>query len=84
MRVVPQAKNCREVEVGNRVYRTDRTGLWNVPDEVGRVIVKGEGGQQASLSGTAKTGQGYRCVDCGFGCWFTTCSRCGGNAIRET
>lgn len=26
---------------------------------------------------------GYRCSDCGFGSFFTTCSRCHGNCTRE-
>lgn len=26
---------------------------------------------------------GYRCADCGFGSFFTTCSRCGGTCDKE-
>lgn len=83
MRVVPQASNCREVEVLGRVYRRPRNGLFDMPDAVGKYVVKNEGGQEASLSGTTRTEFGFRCSSCGFGCWFTTCSRCGGSAARE-
>ena len=83
MRVVPQASNCREVEVAGRVYRTGRNGLFDMPDAVGRYVVKNEGGQEASLSGTTRSDIGFQCVDCGFGSFFSTCGRCGGSATRE-
>jgi hypothetical protein len=84
MKVVPQAGNCREIEVAGKIYRRPRNGLFDMPDSVGRYVVKNEGGQEAALSGIARTGEGYRCTGCGFGCWFTTCSRCGGSAVRES
>lgn len=83
MRVVPQAGNCREIEVAGRIYRRPKNGLFEMPDHIGRYVVKNEGGQEAALSGIARSNEGYRCEDCGFGCWFTTCSRCGGSAVRE-
>lgn len=83
MRVVPQTGNHREIEVAGRVYRAKPGGLFDMPDAVGRYVVKNQGGQEASLSGTTRTDQGYRCQSCGFGCWFTTCGRCGGSAVRE-
>lgn len=83
MKVVPQAGNCREIEVGGRVYRRPRNGLFDMPDAVGRYVVKNEGGQEASLSGTTKTDLGFRCPSCGFGSFFETCGRCGGQCWRE-
>lgn len=83
MKVVPQAHNCREIEVGGRIYRRKRNGLFDLPERAARIAIKNECGQVASLSGTTRTGEGYRCTSCGFGSFFTTCSRCGGAAVRE-
>lgn len=83
MKVVPQAGNCREIEVAGRIYRRKNGGLFDMPDHVGRYVVKNEGGQEAALSGTTRTGIGYRCTDCGFGSFFADCSRCGGVCFRE-
>jgi hypothetical protein len=83
LKVVPQAGNCKEIEVGGRIYRRSRNGLFDMPDNVGRYVVKNEGGQEAALSGTTRSEFGFRCVGCGFGTFFTTCSRCGSNAVRE-
>jgi hypothetical protein len=83
LKVVPQASNCREIEVGGRVYRRSKTGLFDMPERAARIAIAQEGGQLPALSGTTRTSEGYRCQDCGFGCWFTTCSRCGGTAVRE-
>jgi hypothetical protein len=83
VKVVPQASNCREVEVGGKVYRTGRDGLFDMPEKAARYTIKYEGGQLPSLSGTTRTALGRRCQVCGFGSFFTTCSRCGGNCVRE-
>jgi len=83
LKVVPQARNCREIEVGGRVYRAGRNGLIDMPENAAKYTVALEGGQWPSLSGTTRTAIGYRCQDCGFGSNFTTCSRCGGNCERE-
>ena len=83
MKVVPQAGNCKEVEVGGRVYRTGRDGLFDMPERAARVTVAQEGGQWPALSGITRRGQGFVCASCGFGSWFRTCSRCGGECERE-
>jgi hypothetical protein len=84
LKVVPQASNCKEIEVGGRVYRRSRTGLFDMPESAARYTIALEGGQLPALSGTTRTEFGYRCSSCGFGCWFTTCGRCGGSAVRES
>jgi hypothetical protein len=40
------------------------------------------GATSAGLA-TGAGGRGRRCELCGFGSWFTTCSRCGGECTRE-
>jgi hypothetical protein len=83
LKVVPQASNCREIEVGGRIYKTGRNGLFDMPEREARYTIKYEGGQAAALSGTTTSHLGRRCQDCGFGSFFTTCSRCGGQCVRE-
>jgi hypothetical protein len=83
VKVVPQASNCRELEVGGRIYRRSRGGLFDLPERAAKYAIKTECAQEASLSGTTRTGIGYRCTECGFGSFFATCSRCGGTAVRE-
>jgi len=83
VKVVPQASNCREIEVGGRVYRRGRNGLFDMPEPAAKYTIALEGGQEASLSGTTRTAIGYRCTECGFGSFFADCSRCGGECFRE-
>jgi len=83
VKVVPQASNCKEIEVGGRVYRADRGGLIDMPESAARYTVALEGGQWPSLSGVTRAGIGFRCT-CGFGSFFSACSRCGGTAVRES
>jgi hypothetical protein len=83
VKVVPQASNCKEIEVAGRVYRAGRNGLIDMPESAARYTVKLEGGQWPALSGITRAGIGFSCQDCGFGSFFTTCSRCGGSCVRE-
>jgi hypothetical protein len=41
------------------------------------------GGVLASVSGTTRRRLGFRCGACGFGSFVRTCSRCGGECVRE-
>jgi hypothetical protein len=86
LKVVPQASNCKEIEVGGRVYRRGRNGLFDMPDSAAKYTIANEGGQLPSLSGTTRSEFGYRCINpfCGFGSFFSTCSRCNGVAMRES
>jgi hypothetical protein len=83
LKVVPQASNCREIEVGGRVYKAGRNGLFDMPEAAARYTIALEGGQLPALSGTTTSHLGRRCQACGFGSFFTTCSRCGGRCVRE-
>ena len=83
MKVVPQAGNCKEIEVGGRIYRRGRGGLFDMPEAAARLTVAQEGGQWPALSGITRCGQGFKCRSCGFGTWFRKCSRCGGIGERE-
>jgi hypothetical protein len=83
VKVVPQASNCREIEVGGRVYRRSKNGLFDMPESAAKYTIALEGGQEASLSGTTRSRFGFRCVECGFGSFFAACSRCGGECARE-
>jgi len=83
VKVVPQASNCREIEVGGRIYRRGRSGLFDMPEAAARYTIKNEGGQLPSLSGVTRGAIGFRCLNCGFGSFLKTCSRCGGECSRE-
>ena len=83
MKVVPQASNCKEIEVGGRVYRRAKGGLFDLPPAAAKYTIRNGGGQLPSLSGTTRSEFGFRCAGCGFGSFFSTCSRCGSTAVRE-
>lgn len=81
MKVVPQASNCMEIEAGGRTYRRKKDGLFDMPEHVAKHVIKYEGGQTPSLSGTRHAG-GFYCRPCNFAPFFKTCSRCGQEAER--
>jgi hypothetical protein len=83
LKVVPQASNCREIEVGGRIYRRDRKGLFDMPEAAARRTIALEGGQLPALSGHTRRSIGYRCGVCAFGSFYKLCSRCGGECERE-
>ncbi len=83
MKVVPQASNCREIEVGGRIYRRKPNGLFDMPEAAAKYTIALEGGQLPALSGSTRRSIGYRCQDCGFGSFLKSCSKCGGECERE-
>jgi len=83
LKVVPQAANCREIEVAGRVYRRPKNGLFDMPEAAARYTIAQQGGQLPSLSGVTRSEFGFRCGSCGFGSFFATCSRCDGQCSRE-
>jgi len=73
---------CVEIDGASGRRYNFRKGLADVSDHDAKAIVAA-GGFIPSMAGTTRAGIGYRCTLCGFGCWFKTCSRCGGPAVRE-
>ena len=61
---------------GTKVIRTGKDGLFNVDNPKLERKLKEEGLGIASASGVI-VGEGFPCVECGFGSWFKKCSRCG-------
>lgn len=83
MRVGSPNERCVEIQgPTGRTYDFSK-GLQDVHPHDAKAIVA-EGGFIPSMTGTTRAGIGYRCTKCGFGCWFKRCSRCGGEALRET
>jgi len=71
-------KGVRETAIGNKTYRPDKGGLYNVENASHARAMKAEGFFEASLMGpTTNGGLGYTCSECGFGSWFLKCGRCG-------
>ena len=77
-RFVAPDKGVKETEIGRKVYRAGRSGLFEVTDRSDAKAMLREGFIEASLMGvTDKSGIGFTCNNCGFGSWFKKCSRCG-------
>ena len=64
-------------ERGTKLYKADRSGLINVDNPKHAKQMKDEGLGTASLQGASDPSLGYTCSECGFGSWFSLCSRCG-------
>lgn len=72
----------REVDgVTGRRYRSS-DGVYDM-HPADAAAYKRIGAFSPNLAG-ANPGVGYACVDCGFGSFFTTCSRCGGVCRKES
>jgi hypothetical protein len=76
MKVCAPDGAAREVDVNGRRYRS-RDGVYDMAPADAKML-RAAGGFASALNGVAPAGTGFSCVDCGFGSWFTTCSRCGG------
>ena len=79
------AEGCREVDfAGRRYYARNyrQGGSFDMSTTAARQAVK-IGGAIASEAGATSRGTGYRCPGCGFGSFVKTCSRCGGECLRE-
>lgn len=76
-KMVAPDKGVKETDIGNKRYRVDRNGVYNVENLSHVKAMKHEGYIEASLMGATKTQLGYTCSQCGFGSWFKKCSRCG-------
>lgn len=78
-RYVAPDRGVRETVIGNKTYRPDKGGIYNVDNPRHAKAMESEGYFQASLNPIAKEDntKGFTCVQCGFGSWFRKCSRCG-------
>ncbi|MFC8676678.1 hypothetical protein ACFUEN_28835 [Streptomyces griseorubiginosus] len=63
-------------------YTAGRDGTVTVDNPQHERALREYGAFPASLGG--HTRGGYRCATCGFGSYFTACSRCGGTCQRDT
>jgi len=82
VKVATPAKQCVEIDAPSGQRYDFRKGFQDVSPRDAKAIVA-YGGFIPSMSGTTRAGLGFRCESCGFGCYFKTCGRCGGNAVRE-
>lgn len=83
MRVASPARECVEIDgVTGRRYNF-RNGMADVHPRDAKAIVQYGGFVPSALGVTARRHLGFRCEDCGFGSFFKTCSRCGGQGVRE-
>lgn len=63
-------------------YTPGRNGTVTVDNAQHEKALREYGAFPANLGG--RTRGGYRCTLCGFGAFFTSCSRCGGTCEKET
>ena len=81
VRVVAPDGAQREVDgvTGRRYRSTD--GIYDM-HPADAAVYRTIGATLPTLAGVASKRAGFVCVDCGFGAWFTTCSRCGGTCRK--
>lgn len=65
----------------SRRYRAN-DGVYTVSDS-DAAVMKAAGFTESVPGGTFRRNVGRRCTTCGFGSFFTTCSRCGGTCEKE-
>ena len=83
-RVVSPTRRLAEVDSSHAPirYRPDKDGVFEVTDRDAKLLIA-YGGFLQPVAGMGGRHEGYRCMDCGFGSWFTKCSRCQGECVRE-
>lgn len=82
MKVATPARECVEIDGPSGKRYDFRKGVVDVSPRDAKAIVA-FGGFIPSMAGTTRAGVGFRCENCGFGSYFKTCSRCGGQGARE-
>ena len=84
LRRVP-AEDRRQVQTEIQGVRyTQRDGYFEMPPGAEKLHRQSANLPAASpAAGPVVRRHGFRCDDCGFGSFFTTCSRCGGTCTRE-
>lgn len=85
MRVASPDRKAIEIDgVTGRRYRS-KDGMYDM-HPVDAAHIKDIGGFVPGMNGVSRTHVGYRCTNpkCGFGSYFMKCSRCGGDAVKES
>lgn len=84
MKRVVTSAGVKEITLRNgRTVKRQADGSFHMGDRQAKAAVKGDGGFIIPEMGPARRGVGYICTDCGWGSYFTKCSRCGGSCVRE-
>lgn len=82
VRVRAEDRRQVQAEVNGRRY-TQRDGYFHMrPDHAKAHLAHGNLPAPSAALPVGRRG-GYRCTGCGFGSFFTTCSRCGSPCERE-
>lgn len=78
------AEDRRQVQTDIDGHRyTQRDGYFHMRPDHARVHLKHGNQPTPAAAGPVGQAAGYRCEACGFGSFFTSCSRCGGSCGRE-
>jgi hypothetical protein len=80
------AEDRRQVAtvIDGREYRA-RDGFFDLPERAAAAHLSESGyGRSWMVPGVPRPSGGRRCADCGFGSFFATCGRCGGECPRES
>lgn len=84
MRVPAEDRRQVQTEINGRRY-TARDGFFEMPEADAAIHRKSANLPKSwqAFRGAFRRRNGYRCTRCGFGSFFTTCSRCGSPCVRE-
>lgn len=87
-RMVAPNDTLREVDIQGartgitRRYKWHKDGTVHVNSAADAKALKEAGFTEVGVGGAGSRG-GYVCNACGFHMWFKTCSRCGGEGVRN-
>jgi hypothetical protein len=87
-RMVAPNDTMREVTIegarfgGSKTYGWSKDGTVHVESAAHAKALKEAGFTEAGVCGATSRG-GFVCTACGFHMWFKTCSRCGGEGVRN-
>jgi hypothetical protein len=85
-RMIGRDGNVQAVDVAGQSFYRDRKGGYDVESKQAIAALKREGFTEAALNpyDAGDSERGFTCVECGFGSWFSLCSRCGHNNAKDT
>ena len=87
-RMVAPNDTVREVEIQgartgqSKTYKWAKDGTIHVESAAHAKALKDQGFTEAGIGGAASKG-GYTCTGCGFNMWFSVCSRCGCEGLKN-